>query len=240
MESVPEGRPKVCPLTLTMDESKVKAIRDWPEPRKVKDIQSFLGFANFYRRFIHNFSALTVPLTRLTRKGTPWNFDTKCQNAFNALKAAFTSAPIPTHWQPDRPITIETDASDYALAAILSITTVDGEIHPVAFLSRTFTSTELNYDVHDKELLAIFKAFKSWRHYLEGSGIPIDVVTDHKNLEYFATTKLLTRRQARLSEFLSQFNMVIRFRPGHLSGKPDALTRRWDVYPKGGAATIAL
>jgi hypothetical protein len=89
---------------------------------------------------------------------------------------------------------VETDASDYALAAILSlISPDDGEIHPVAFHSRTFTGPELNYDVHDKELLAIFEAFKIWRHYLEGSGTPIDMVTDHKNLEYFATTKLLTR-----------------------------------------------
>jgi len=129
---------------------------------------------------------------------------------------------------------VETNASDYALAAILSIVTKDNEIHPVAFHSQTFSAPELNYDVHDKELLAIFEAFKMWRHYLEGSASPIDVVTDHKNLEYFATTKVLTRRQARWSEYLSQFNLVIRFRPGRLGTKPDALTRRWDIYPKGG------
>ena len=93
---------------------------------------------------------------------------------------------------------------------------------------------ELNYDVHDKELLAIFEAFKIWQHYLEGSASPIDVVTDHKNLEYFSTTKVLTRQQARWSEYLSQFNLVIRFHPGRLGTKLDALTRRWDVYPKGG------
>ena len=115
-------------------------------------------------------------------------------------------------------MTVETDASDYAIATILSITLPDGEIHPVAFHSHTLSSSELNYDTHDKELLAIFEAFEKWRHYLEGSGTPIDVVTDHKNLEYFATTKLLTRRQARWSEFLSQFNMIIRFRPGKLEG----------------------
>jgi transposase InsO family protein len=92
----------------------------------------------------------------------------------------------------------------------------------------------LNYDVHDKELLAIFEAFRSWRHYLEGAPSQIDVVTDHKNLEYFATTKLLSRRQARWSEFLSAFNMVIRFRPGRLGAKPDALTRRPDLYLKEG------
>ena len=120
---------------------------------------------------------------------------------------------------------METDASDYALAAILSTYTEDGELHPIAFHSRTFTSPELNYDVHDKELLAIFEAFTRWCHYLEGSGTPVDVVTDHKNLEYFSTTKLLTRRQARWSKYLAQFNLTIRSRPGRLGAKPDALTR---------------
>jgi len=224
---------------LKMDQSKVQTIQDWPEPRKVRDIQSFLGFANFYRRFISDYSDIVIPLTRLTRKGTPWNFSDDARKAFEALKAAFISAPVLTHWVPDSPIIVETDASDYALGAILSIQTESGEIHPVAFHSRTFSAPELNYDTHDKELLAIFDAFRVWRHYLEGSGTPIDVVTDHKNLEYFSTTKVLTRRQARWSEYLSQFHLTIRFRPGKLGTKPDSLTRRWDVYPKGGNSDYA-
>ena len=129
---------------------------------------------------------------------------------------------------------METDASDYALTVILSIVNEDNEVHPVAFHSCTFTAAELNYDTHDKELLAVFEAFKIWRHYLEGPAYPIDVVTDHKNLEYFSTTKVLTRRQVQWSEYLSQFNLVIRFRPSRLGTKLDALTRRWNVYPKGG------
>jgi len=222
----------LSPSGLTMSDAKVKTIQEWPEPKKVKDIQSFLGFANFYRRFIFNYSDIVIPLTCLTRKDTPWNFDENCRRAFNTLKQAFTSAPILMHWVLDAQLVVETDASDYALAAILSIMTKDNEIHPIAFHSRTFSAPELNYDVHDKELLVIFEAFKMWRHYLEGSASPIDVVTDHKNLEYFSTTKILTCRQARWSEYLSQFNLVIHFRPGHLGTKPDALTRRWDVYPK--------
>ena len=230
----------LSPEGLTMASDKVKVIQDWPEPRKVKDIQSFLGFANFYRRFISDYSGIVVPLTRLTRKGTPWLFDDKCRSAFESLKTSFTTAPILTHWIPEAQLIVETDASDYALAAILSLVSPeDNEVHPVAFHSRTFRGPELNYDVHDKELLAIFEAFQIWRHYLEGSVKPVDVVTDHKNLEYFATTKLLTRRQVRWSEYLSQFNMVIRFRPGRLGAKPDALTRRWDVYPKEGSSDYA-
>jgi RNase H-like domain found in reverse transcriptase len=210
---------------LTMSEEKVQTIRDWPEPWKIKDIQSFLGFANFYRRFIHNYSDITVPLTRLTRKGIPWAFTEDCRNSFKFLKKAFTSALILSHWVPDQPLVVETDASDYALGAILSMFDTSGELHPVVFHSRMFSGAKLNYDVQEKELLAIFEVFKLWRHYLEGSALPIDVVTDHKNLEYFSTTKLLTQRQAQWSEFLSQFNLVIRFRPGKLGTKPDALTR---------------
>jgi len=182
---------------LTMSNTKVKTIQKWPEPKKVKDIQSFLGFANFYKHFIFNYSDIVILLTHLTRKNTPWNFDDNCKIAFNTLKQAFTSTPILTYWVPDAQLVVKTDVSDYALAAILSIMTKDNEIYPIAFHSQMFSALELNYNVHDKELLAIFEAFKIWRHYLEGSASPIDVVMDHKNLEYFSTTKILTRQQAR-------------------------------------------
>jgi len=219
-----------------MSPDKIQTISDWPEPRKVKDIQSFLGFANFYRQFIFNYSDIVVPLTRLTRKDAPWNFSEDCQCSFNALKHAFTTAPILTHFILDTPIIVETNASDYAVAGILSITCINGEICPVAYYSQTLTAPELNYDTHNKELLAIFEAFQNWHHYLEGSTSSIDVIMDHKNLEYFSTSKVLSCRQAQWSEFLSQFN---HFRPGKLGAKPDALTRRWDIYPKEGDSGYA-
>ena len=221
----------LSPDSLMMDPAKIQVIQDWPEPRKVQDIQSFLGFTNFYRWFIYDYSNIIIPLTHLTWKGTPWHFSDDCWNTFTAIKKAFTCAPVITHWVPDAQITVETDTSDYTVAAILSITLSDGEIHPVAFYSRTLTTSELNYDTHDKELLTIYESFRTWRHYLEGSATPIDVVTNHKNLEYFSTTKILSRRQARWSELLSQLNLIICFCPGKLGAKPDALTRRWDVYP---------
>src|SRR5882672_6002513 len=186
----------LSPKGLTMAPYKVQIIQDWPEPQKVKDIQSFLGFSNFYCHFIYGYSEITVPLTRLTHKGTTWHFSDEGHSAFKALKKAFTTAPVLTHWIPDTQITVETDASDYALAAVLSITTPNGELHPIAFHSRTFSTLELNYDVHDKELLAIFEAFKRWRHYLKGSGLLTDMVTDHWKLQYFSMTKILTCRQA--------------------------------------------
>ena len=139
--------------------AKVQVIQNWPEPCKVKDIQSFLGFGNFYCWFIHEYSDIVIPLTWLTRKDLKWNFSDACRNTFNNLKAAFTSAPVLTHWIPDAPMIIETDTSNYAIAAIFSIILPNGEIHPVAFHSRTLTTSKLNYDTHNKELLAIFEAF---------------------------------------------------------------------------------
>ncbi|KIM58095.1 hypothetical protein SCLCIDRAFT_28375 [Scleroderma citrinum Foug A] len=138
----------LSPDSLTMSQDKVTAICDWPKPCKVKDIQSFLGFVNFYCRFIFNYSHIVVQLTRLTRKDAPWNFS--------------KDSPILTHYQPGTLITIKTNASDYVITGILSITCSNGEIQPVTFYSFTLTMPKLNYDMHDKELLAIFKAFKTW------------------------------------------------------------------------------
>ena len=136
---------------------------------------------------------------------------------------------------------METDVLDYALATIFSIVNEDNEVYPVAFHSHTFTTAELNYNIYDKKLLAIFEAFKIWQHYLEGLAYSINVVIDYKNLEYFSTTKVLTQRQAWWSKYLSQFNLVIRFYPSCLGTKLDAFTRWWDIYPKGrntGYATV--
>src|SRR3984893_5664059 len=238
-ETVEYLRFVLSPTRLLMDMAKVKAIQEWPTPQKVKDIQSLLGFANFYCRFVHGYSDIITPMTCLTRKNIPWLWSDDCQSVFDSLKSAFSSALILSHFIPGAPLIVETDASDYAVAAILSTVAGDGEVHPIAFHSHTLGISELNYDTHDKELLAIFEAFTTWRHYLEGSETPVDVVTDHKNLKYFSTVCLLTWHQARWLEFLSQFNFVIQFHPGQLRMKPDALTRCWDVYPKEGDSNYA-
>ena len=146
---------------------------------------------------------IVILLICLTRKDIPWKFNFSCQDVFNSLKKTFISTPILTYWIPDAQLIVKTNASDYALTAILSVVNKDNEVHPVAFHSHTFTAAELNYDIHDKELLTIFEAFKIWWHYLEGLAYPIDVVMDHKNLEYFSTTKVLTWRQAQWSEYFS-------------------------------------
>ena len=210
---------------LTISNNKVKIIQDWLKSKKVKNIQFFLEFANFYYRFIFNYLNIVILLTYLTQKDVPWKYDSSCYNAFNTLKKAFISAPILTHLISDAQLIMETNALDYTLTTILSIVNTENEVHLIAFYSHTFIIVELNYDIHDKELLAIFEAFKIWWYYLEGLTYLIDIVTDHKNLEYFSTTKVLTWRQAQWSEYLSQFNLVIKFHPGHLNTKLDALTR---------------
>ena len=135
----------LSPSDLTMSDNKIKIIQDWLEPKKVKDIQSFLGFANFYCWFIFNYSDIVIPLTYLTQKNIPWNFDSSYIDAFNSLKKAFTSIPILTHWIPNAQLIVETDASDYAFATLLSIVNEYNEVYPVAFYSHTFTVAELNY-----------------------------------------------------------------------------------------------
>lgn len=219
---------------ISMDPKKVDTITSWPIPRTIRDIQSFLGFANFYRRFIKNYSKVTSPLTNLLRKDTKFEWSTQANSAFEYLKTAFTTAPILQHFQPGLPIVIETDASDYAIAGILSHS-IDNKLYPIAYYSRKLSDPELNYEIYDKEMLAIVEAFKHWRAYLEGSP-DIIVYTDHKNLEYFTTSKVLNRRQARWAELLAHFDFKIVYRSGSKMGKPDALTRRQDLQGGSRAA----
>src|SRR6266404_9065749 len=152
----------LSPKGLQMDPTKVSMIQDWPEPWKVQDVQAFLSFTNFYQRFIHDYSETTLPLNHLCKKSTTWHFGVEEAKAFQNLKKAFRSAPVLAHWALDLPMMVEMDASNCAIAGILSVTTEDGEIQPVAFYSRTLQSAEWNYDMHNKGLLAIFEAFKSW------------------------------------------------------------------------------
>jgi len=151
---------------------------------------------NFYWCFINNYAEITSPLTCLTQKNELWSWITDCQVAFDFLKEAFTTAPILGHWDPKAPIILETNASDHALAAIL-FTRSNGKVCPIVFHLRAFSAVEINYDVHNKELLAIVKLFKKWRHYLKGVAIPVEVFTNHKNLTYFSETKMLSQCLAR-------------------------------------------
>jgi len=217
--------------SIKMDPAKIEAIVEWEVPHNVQEVQSFVGFANFYRRFIENFSDIVSPLTNLTRKGVQFEWLEDCARAFQRLKEAFTSAPILKHFDPDLPCRVETDASDFASGGILS-QLHEGSWLPVAYFSRRHLPAERNYEIYDKELMAIVRCFENWRAELEGTQFPIEVLSDHKNLEWFMTTKQLSRRQARWSEFLSRFNFQIVYRSGKLNNRPDALSRRPQDHPR--------
>jgi len=158
----------------------------------------------------------------------------KPASSFRSVKKCMHNGQILRHFDYEREIIVETDASDYVSAGILSQHHDDGILHLVAFYYKKPSPAECNYEIYDKELLAIVGTFKEWRPHLEGSSHPIRVITDHKNLEYFMSTKLVNRRQARWSEFLTQFDFTIVFRPGKPRGKPDALTRRSGDLPMEG------
>jgi hypothetical protein len=211
---------------IEMDPEKVVTIRDWKTPPGLRDLQRFLGFANFYRRFIQGFSKICQPLNELLRKDTKWKWDVPQEAAFQELKTAFITAPVLAMFDYNRKTVLETDASDWASGGILSQYDDEGALRPVAYFSSKHTAAECNYEIYDKELLAIIKSMEEWRPELQGTQEPFEILTDHKNLEYFTTTKSLNQRQVRWSEFLTGFNFKIVYRPGSKAVRPDALSRK--------------
>ena len=172
------------------------------------------------------------PLIALTKKDVKFFFSDSCESAFESLKKAFVTAPILIHFDPEKETFVEADSSDWVSAGILSQLDDKGEFRPVAFMSEKFDSAQCNYEIYDKELLAIVRCFEKWRPELSGTAYPVTVLTDHRNLAYFMTTKQLSQRQVRWSEFLSQFNYVITPRSGKANAKADALTRRSQDLPQ--------
>jgi hypothetical protein len=211
-----------------VDPEKVQVVASWQRPRTVKGVQSFLGFCNFYRRFIRDYSRITAPLTRLTRNDHAFDFNTECITAFEKLRRCLLSAPLLAHYDAGSQCMLETDASDTVVAAVFSQKGLDGEWHPVGYFSKTMAPAEINYPIHDKELLAIVRSLEHWRSELEATGHDINVITDHKALEYFMTSKLLSARQARWAEILSRYRFQITYAPGKLN-RADPLTRRHDL-----------
>jgi hypothetical protein len=219
---------------IKLDPEKIRTMQDWEPPSNLKDVRAFLGFANFYRRFVHNYSRIVQALTFLTCKGVPFSWSMEQQMGFDTLKATFTSAHLLARVDPDWDVIVETDASDYVSASVLSQYNDDNVLHPMAYVSKRLSPAECNYEIYDKELMAMVGAFEEWRPELQSVINPIHVLSDHKNLEYFTMTKLLNRRQARWSQFLSQFNFKIVYRPSTAGGKPDTLTCRSGDLPKVG------
>ena len=211
---------------IEVDPEKVEPLRNWLRPKTVTGVKSYLGFCGFYRQFIRNFGLIAKPLTILTRPSEPFLWTRDCNNAFEELRRQLLDIQSIYHFDPDLPTKLETDASDGVIAGVMSQEHADAIWRPVGFYSHVLVGSELNWEIHDKELFAIIEAFRQWRPELMSTRTQVDVYSDHRSLEYFMTTKVLTARQVRWMELLSNFNFKIRFTAGKLNQKADILSRR--------------
>jgi hypothetical protein len=212
----------IHPREVCMDPGKVSAVWDWPMPTMLCDVRAFIGFLNFYRRFIKDFSSIARPLHDLTKKDVPWQWHTEQQHAFDTLKEKFCQEPILKVYDPNLETRVEVDASGYATGGILSQKYPDGLWHPIAYRSSSMSKEERNYEIYDQEMLGCIHALEDWRHYLEG--ISFEIVTNHKNIEWWASMRDLNRRQARWTLYLSRFSFKITYRKGEMM-QADTLSR---------------
>eukprot|EP00122_Pirum_gemmata_P008164 Pgem_evm1s7520 len=210
---------------LEMDPTKVEAVLNWKTPNTKKQLQAFLGFANFYRIFIKNYAVITKPLTKLVGSTVQFNWGSEQTSVFELLKTAFTTAPILRPFNPNLPVIVETDASILGYGCILSNVYNDGP-HPCAYISKQFSPTQANWHVPDLEFFAIHEAFRLWRQYLLPCEHKITVLTDHKNLTYYTEKRTLNKRQAEWISNLLDYDFIIKFKKGKLHTKPDVLSRK--------------
>lgn len=208
-----------------MDPTKVAAVRDWPTPKNRREVQQFLGFANFYRRFIEGYGRVSKPLTELTGKNQ-WKWEKDQEDAFQELKRRVCSAPVLAMPNNNGMFRVEADSSDFATGGILSQQQLDGKWKPIAFISHSLNPTERNYEIYDKEMLAIMTSLDEWRQYLLGAKEIFEIWTDHKNLSYFRKPQKLNRRQARWTTELQEYHFTLHHKSGKQMTKADLLSRR--------------
>ena len=181
---------------IKMEEEKVKRVLDWLTPKCVKDIQKFLVLVNYYRQFIEDFVSIARPLYDMVKKDQKWDWTEKQEKAFRELKGRFTKEPVLAAPDLDKKMQMKVDASNYAIGRVLSMECEDGLWQLVAFLLKSLNETERNYEIHNKEMLAIIRGLENWRYLLEGTCFKFEIWTDHKNLEYFMKVQKLNQRQA--------------------------------------------
>jgi len=211
-----------------MDPVKVQGVEGWECPKNLKELRGWMGFINFYRRFIEGFSKTARVLNELTKKGVPWEWTDEREEAFQKLKRLICAKPVLLMPKLEEPFELEVDASNYAIGATLNQKDERGRWHPVAYYSTTLSETERNYDIYDKELLAVVKSLRHWRTYLVGAPHQIVIHTDHSNLLYWKEPRKISRRIAREFQELQEYNFVLKHVAGHKNARADALSRRPD------------
>ena len=180
----------------------MSAVADWPMPQDVGEVRSFLGFANYFRKFLKDYARQVAPMTDLLKKGRSWHSSTACQEAFEWVRHSLQTAPVLALPDFDAPFEVRCDASGFALGAVLM-----QQDKPVVYESRKLSPAQRDYMTGEQELLAVVHSMGTWRCYLDGGKHPVTVVTDHQPLTYLPTKECLSRRQARWSEFLSRFHI---------------------------------
>lgn len=208
---------------LSVDPDKIKAILSIPTPKNQREVRSVLGMASWYRRFVPDYATILAPVTALLKRGTKFDWDEKCEEAWGKLKGFLTSAPVLSCPNFDLPFVVQTDASDFGLGAVLSQTDVNGGEHVVAYLSRSLTKAERKYSVTEKECLAVIFAIEKLRPYIEGTRFT--VVTDHYSLLWLHNLKDPMGRLARWAVRLQGFDFEVVHRKGKEHLVPDCLSR---------------
>ena len=211
-----------------MDPVKVKGITEWPTPTTVKELRSFLGFGNYYKDFIRNYSHIARPLHELTKKVTTWLWGAPQKQAFDTLKEKFTSYPVLRNPDYHKRFILDTDVSNHAVGASISQDFSDGR-HPIAYFSKSLMPLEQNYNIYDRELLSIIYAVKAFKHFLLDAQQKFLIRSDHNNLKYFKSARKITPRQARWAEFLSDCDFELEHIPGKANMIADLLSRRIDL-----------
>jgi hypothetical protein len=205
---------------IEVDKEKTKAIREWPTPKSITEVRSFLGLASFYRRFVRDFSTLAAPLTEVIKKEVGFKWGNDQENAFNSIKEKLCSAPLLNLPDFAKTFEIECDASGVGIGAVLM-----QEKKPIAYFSEKLNGAALNYSTYDKELYALVRALKTWQHYLWPKQFVIH--TDHESLKHLRGQDKLNRRHARWVEFIEMFPYVVQYKQGKDNKVADALSRRY-------------
>jgi transposase InsO family protein len=221
-----------------MDDKKIMDIVQWQWPMMVCGVREFISFVNFYRRWIPGFSDVAKPLHALFQKDHKWDWTENEQTAFKVLKWQVSQAPVLIHANPEKMFRMETNASNYAYGAVLSQKQTNGQHHPIGYMSKSMNPAERNYGIPDKEALAIVKGLQNWRHWLERTRLLVQILTDHKNLEYFLRPRILNWHQMHWLEMLTHYNYEIHYCPGDKNCAANALSRRAELHPPDGEDNI--
>jgi len=204
----------------------VQEVIEWPIPKNMKDVQKFLGLANYYRWFVKDFSRIAKPLHEMTRKEMKWSWGERQQKAFEELKERFMTEPVLITSDLDKEMRVEANTSDFVTGGVLLMKCENERWRPVAYISKSLNEAERNYEIHNKKMLVIIQYLEAWRHFLEGAKNQFEIWTDYENLEYFMKTQKLNRRQVRWLLYLSRFDFALKHVAGKSMEKADSLSRR--------------